>query len=900
MQWKEHAVNVLITNGAICSIVLLIYAMKGVYPFGHQMIMWGDLPQQGIAWLYDAYDVFTGMASPYFTWRYSGGLDGNVSLISNLFDLPILLTCRENIYQFISILLLFKMCCMGIAMYFFSCRYSVERKYRILASVLYGTGSCVLIHYQIGNVMLDIAILFPFLMAGFYDLMENNRPFLYIALLAFCIYKNSYVSFMLCMYLFSISIPYFYFCVPRDMFRIKCRNFLISTCIALGLSSASLLSMAFSLEDSSRIAWDYIENTGFWGKYLHAVSDNNVFSFFHATIMLCFFMGSALPIRSIRMAWKKMKGTLRFHQIQLMMILAAVIIPGTEILWHGGSHTQWIVRFAFILNFVFLEIFLVLRQHRMISLSEPAAANQREDTLYTAILFLVGIVAFDFLMREFYTSTLATLLLFTILFLVLWLVFYSFSLNCSMKFKSSVIFAALILEIFLNCFHWIAPEFEKLSRNPEQVSPDWNTEDFCRYIPMAANLSKEIDRNRISPLWRTRDIDNSFNSNYAAISGTCSIANYRGTIPIWIQNLYHDLGYGNEYVRILDSGGTLFSDALLGIHSTFTTGRALSSEFYQEDTSIHSVRWYWNRFTLPTGLVLNHGVEKGENVFDYQNHLFRAVTGKEENLFREISVPLDSAHQIPIWVDGRQELYLYIDRPVSKFREKQIESLSVNGITYKIPNLTEEENESYPVEFNNRLLDLGTFENETVLLELKSSKEQDPVDLHIGLLDLRKMKTAFEDIRQENFTDKIEIGISSLSLHQISHKGGTLFLPILYSGCWQCKVNGTPADIRPVLGGFIGIPVEAGENEIRMEYIPKTHAFGHILACVSAMLGIFVFILWKKGQWQQRCKGLDYGLGVSYLACSALFVLLIYLLPILTFLSTYSAMLYNTIAQSLR
>ena len=883
MHLKDHAVNLFITTGTLCFIVLSLYAVKGVYPFGEHLMFWGDLPQQGIPWLYDAYDVFTGKASSDFSWRYSCGLDGNSSILSNLFDLPILFINREYIYKFFSILLLLKMCCMSIAMYFFTCRYSVERKYHILASVLYGMGSCVLIHYQIGYVMLDIAILFPILMAGFYDLMEKNRPLLYITLLTLCICKSVYVSFMVCMYLFTISIPYFYFCVPRDMFWIKCRNFIISTCIAAGLSSIFLLSMLSSLGDSNRIAWSGADNSGSGGTYLRAIIDQNSFSYYSGLSMLCFFMGSTLPIVSIRIAWNKLKGRLRYHKAQLILLLLAAAIPGTEVLWHGGSHTLWTLRFAFILNFVFLEIFLVIAQEGLLDFLENYPVTVRKKVLLV-IIFLICIVTIELLLRELYARALFLLLFATVMLILLWLLFYAFLCNQRTNIKTSLLCIALCTELYCTGFLWIAPEFEKISTSVEQITPDWNTVELNRYIPIASKLSTEIDRSRISPLHRTRDIDNSFNSNYAAITDTYSIANFRGSIPNWVNKLYLCLGYGSEYVRVLDSGGTLFSDALLGIHSAFTTGKSLSEEFYQEDNSIQSVRWYWSRYTLPTGIVLKENTEIDENIFDYQNHIFQALTGKDEKLIQELVYPLKSTCRIQVKVEGRKELYFYIDNLYKFSGKKMIDSLSINGKVYPIPNLTEEENLEYPVEFNNRLLDLGTFENETVLLEVTPSRDNDPYNIRIGLLDIPMMKQAFDDIQKDNIVDHVEVGPSSVYLHQISPSSGSLFLPVLYSNCWTCEVNGVPADIRSVLGGFVGIPVDSGENEIRMIYTPKTSTPGRIIVLLS-IIGVIVFLyIEKTGQLGNGLKPLDCSLGVCYISCSAIFVLLIYIVPLITFI----------------
>ncbi len=172
---KQYIKDNSIIAGIICSIVLSVYAIKGIYPFGIELMIWGDMADQGIPYLYRAYDVLTGAVSPDFAWCLSGGIPFGYSFTP--FHLLLLLTERENIYQFVSIIILARMLAMAFAMYVFTCRYQVHRIWKIICSVLYGLGSCALIYHQIDYVMLDIAVLFPILMTGFYTLLEGEIPY---------------------------------------------------------------------------------------------------------------------------------------------------------------------------------------------------------------------------------------------------------------------------------------------------------------------------------------------------------------------------------------------------------------------------------------------------------------------------------------------------------------------------------------------------------------------------------------------------------------------------------------------------------------------------------------------------------------------------------------------------
>ena len=111
---KQQIADNSIIIGILSSLVLGVYALKGIYPFGDTLILWGDMFCQGVPYLYRAYDVLTGVASPVFSWSISAGVPYGYSFTP--FHLLLLLTERENIYQFVSIILLARILSMALSM----------------------------------------------------------------------------------------------------------------------------------------------------------------------------------------------------------------------------------------------------------------------------------------------------------------------------------------------------------------------------------------------------------------------------------------------------------------------------------------------------------------------------------------------------------------------------------------------------------------------------------------------------------------------------------------------------------------------------------------------------------------------------------------------------------------
>ena len=51
-------------------------------------------------------------------------------------------------------------------------------------------------------------------------------------------------------------------------------------------------------------------------------------------------------------------------------------------------------------------------------------------------------------------------------------------------------------------------------------------------------------------------------------------------------------------------------------------------------------------------------------------------------------------------------------------------------------------------------------------------------------------------------------------------EGDLLFVPFMALNGWRCVQNGQLVDVMPVFGGFLGIKLLDGENEIRFSFCP--------------------------------------------------------------------------------
>ncbi len=145
---KEKAViiDVGIITAIISVIVLVAYQVNGIYPFGNETIARGDMVQQTIpAGMYYVWDILHGNASPFFTWNSAFGI--NISGASSLgaflspLNLFLYFSTRDNLVNFVNILLILKMIAIACAMYFYLKKYEIKHVARIMGGVLYAFGA---------------------------------------------------------------------------------------------------------------------------------------------------------------------------------------------------------------------------------------------------------------------------------------------------------------------------------------------------------------------------------------------------------------------------------------------------------------------------------------------------------------------------------------------------------------------------------------------------------------------------------------------------------------------------------------------------------------------------------------------------------------------------------------
>ena len=73
-----------------------------------------------------------------------------------------------------------------------------------------------------------------------------------------------------------------------------------------------------------------------------------------------------------------------------------------------------------------------------------------------------------------------------------------------------------------------------------------------------------------------------------------------------------------------------------------------------------------------------------------------------------------------------------------------------------------------------------------------------------------------------------------------------MVITLPYDAGWQIQVNQQTVPVYNVSGGFIGIPLKAGENQILMTFTPQGFKEGALMTLAAAAATVVLFLVERR------------------------------------------------------
>lgn len=851
----------------------IIFAVNGVHPFGDRQILVTDLWHQYYPFLCELQErLQTGQSLLY---SENIGLGINFwALIAYYCASPlnflVAFVSKEALRDLVVWLVVLKV---GFSGLFFSMYLKkVFNRYdrnTVAFSMMYALCGYVLGYYW--NIMWhDCVALLPLVMLGVYSLIKEGKWKLYVISLAIAVVSNFYIGFMVCIF---TAIYFFAECIKESMsfkkFAKKLGFMAVCSIAALALTAFMTVPAYLALQNTvsveskasteeaksvverigedlkdmaEEIGKDAADVTGRFASFNEPVPKEglpNLFSGFLSVMLLgIFFMSGNIKMRE-KIATAMM----------LLVLFLSITVSDIDIIWHGFHKPNMVpYRYAFVFSFAMIT--MAYRTY-VAEFAEGARVKKNNTAAYIVALLVSAGVIFCAWNKAGAPTVLGCSALFIVYAVILLSIHQSSTEEARDKWREALTYV-IVLEMLINTVIAV---------------PTVRTTTYSTYYYRGEEIERLLEDVDADESYGRVETSQEYILNDPALYGYKGVSVFTSTANRNVSLLMEKLGIcgrarSNRYYYETTSP---FTNALLGIeHVIFKNDMKNlnpylenAAEEWTDDEKYKNVI-YKNTQTLPIGFMANSALldeaaAEGENAFDVQNSLFKAMTGLEGDLF--VRVPLKSVSaETTFKVTGSKEgkytltkdsdkepgmqlnyiapdensVYAYIDGDA-------ISKIKVSNTTYKVdkrvyifPAGSYEEGEKFTFKFE--------------FADGISDKEY--IDFHVYSLNEELFEEGMDILRDEGFeieeykSGKIKGKINAL-------EDGVFYTSVPYEKGWRLFVDGEETEIEPFENALIAVHLTKGEHQITLRYTPHGFAVGVVLS-VMALIGVVAAIILTK------------------------------------------------------
>ena len=869
--------NYLVTLLIALSIIMIIYFIKGIYPFGNNYAIWSDMHDQVVAMYYHFWDSIRGESSLMIAFSTGGGINfiGLIGYyILSPFTLLVLLVSRDNIVHIASVIVALKLVASSVTVLYCINKFfeKLPTSYKIFLSILYAFCGYVLISYVI-TAWMDAVYLLPLIAVGLKKLLDLEDTKMYIITVSLLLIFSFYIAAMTLIFIVFVSTLYMHLYKNKEERKQIALRLGISTIICFLCSSIILVPTLMQLSVSARV------NTSLDTMLTLLVGPlYDKASYFFAS-------GIAMAMTLLLLFKTKIKNVDKLFIIIVLTLLSIpVFIEPVNKVWHLSSYTGFPYRFGII---TMLALSLVSAYY-LNNMKEEKTTKRKMQI--TSIVTIIGVIAIFIITKLGYNDTQFTINKLTLTFIKKgFFVLFAICLITTLvaltilylnKNKSKFTLSMLSL-ISIACIMSTGLLYVGIDHDQE------NLQNSYEQMLRLANGKEQPDN------YYLKNTELVMTRNYGMVSKYNSLVNFSSLIDNNNFETLQRLGYDSYSMDTESVGGTLFTDTLLA-QKYLISDTEVDNEYYSFKKSVKDLNFYAMKNNMSYGYLIDEIpiTSDTENSFNFSNIIYNSITNKSELFktyddFNLINIRKEEEAGRMLFIKGKEEaslektfkvdekkrLYLEIFDSFdfrSKFKRYKTLTIKVNGKTIE---------EEFPRPFRNGVLDLGTFENEEVTISINIIKDCSFQYIVLGEMDIAKYED-FANNYKINPIVEMNKNTIDISINAIEEK--ILFLPITYHENYKMIHNGNEETLLKVYDNYIGIKLNVGENNIKITYTSPGIKTGLIITVIGIVLGF----IWIKYLSKVNIHILNKVAYAGLMSIATLLIIVIYIIPSFYFVKT--------------
>jgi uncharacterized membrane protein YfhO len=837
------------------AVLLLAYALRGVYPFGQESVLILDLNGQYI-YYYEAFrDTFFNNESLLYSFsRTLGGemIGTYAYYLASPFSLILLLFPAHLLTEAVLCMILAKV---GAAALTFAVYLRLSRNARpwlvILFSLTYGLSSYIIIQ-TMNPMWLDGPILLPLIILAIERLINSGRYALYVITLAVMFTANFYIGYMVGIFALVYFVYYLYSSdlIFSSAVRLKRAVLFLSSSLLVLCGSLWLLlptyyslrlgKLTFSNPDFSPtqnldlfdliskmlpLSYDSVNVQGL--PFIYS-------SFLVFFLLFLYFTGSGVNNRQ------------KLYSACLLVLFAVIFTVSTlDLVLHGFQAPVWLnYRYSFIFSF-----FVVVFAYDALVSLKPDDKIVLFKTSLALFLFiaLIGRLSHDFIKPE------KTIWLSYLLLAFYGLLIYLLKMNNIRETEKSLrdrpgsrltysrglqlmLIFMVVLELFLNTLTMVE------NAHKEVYYSDRNSyREYIDRLRPAADYLSEIDQSffRSETVMR-RTVNDPLALGLYGVSHSSSVFNQN------VINLMYSLGFASREHWTSYKGATPVSESLLGIR--YILAEEEVNNFYEEVVTLDGVYIYRNPYAMPIVYLVDHKYASIEldshDPFANQNFLLSTMLGEPyTEFFKLLTIEEVRFENITSAENNGLVAYMAINPGLNAHIEYILNTADGNEMyLYLVSTAPRKVN----LWLDHQYLDTFFDYSSTCIIPLGANPDKRSVSLITTplegeyylnhnlfyYLDQPLFKEAMNRLSSNRVVVE-KISETTLLVTAEVRPQQILFTSIPYDPGWQVWVDGEK--IRPLkaLSSLMALELEPGKREILFTYKPRGLSEGLVVSILA-------------------------------------------------------------------
>ena len=892
--WKQ---NYLALAFAIpCVGMLLVMLISQYEPFGHYSMLYSDMYHQYYPFFVEFRRALRGGDGLLYTWSVGLGMD-YLGLIAYYLASPLnllsVLVPESLLLEYFSLLVPIKLGLAGLFYAIFLNRLFGKNDLSISVFGAFYALCAWALGFQWNVMWLDTFALLPLVALGTVYLLRDRKFLLYTLTLFQSIFSNYYIGLFTCIFVFLLFFVY-QICRPggwKKFFRDLCRIALFSA-LAIGMTAILELPALMALQttqssvnkfpDSFRlnIASEYT----IWGLLdgMRQVAGNmggtiepnfkeglpNVYcGIISVFLMMLYLQAKEIKLRDRLCA----VGLLVFFNISF-------IIRQLDYIWHGFHFTNMIpYRFSFLYSFVVLYMaYRAWLLRRKFTIVQIALAG----------VLAAGVLACSNELTETVSVPLGSAELKIPLYLIYNLVFL-------VLYVISVLYGALQTRLPEDAPReqrlWVRVERNRRRTRARALTlavmgaeilgnlvcfglyfTGTNVINYPKGTTYTASVIRYMHEREEDNLFFRAETTHSQTLNDGALNGYHGVSAFTSSANVKTTLFMQALGYGakNTYNRYLFEESSPVANLFLGLkYMIDRDGKDKTSTFFGEVNSFGDTTLLENQAYLPLGFLAETELADltfttSGNAFQFQNALFTAATGVEEDVWHRIE-----GENLSITGNG-----VTVTESNASGYCKYSESTANGNVTYRYVadrdgfmciHLNLPKRNDFVVSVNGVDLYRESISLPQMLavddvkagdvIEVRvicDAGESSTMTLSAGILNMDRFWEGY-GVLNASTLELTEFENTHLEGTISCNRDGLLYTSIPQNGNWHVTVDGREAEIRLVGDCMVAVELTEGDHTIALTYRNRAFSLGWKISLLCGGIFLGLVQLWYRPDWNR-------------------------------------------------